>query len=111
FPIQACGQCEKPICQNHGSDVNGVTLCTTCAKRGLAAEGGTSGGGHSSRRYRDSYHDDPYYYGPTYYSGYGRHSHRRGNSGTHDPDDFTEADAESMRHEGDEEFEHDMGES
>ena len=68
------------------------------------------------------YYDDPYFYGYHYY-GYGYYgsghyysssSHRPSSSRSsqgHDPQDFTEGDAESLKKEGDESFEAEMGES
>ena len=79
------------------------------------------GRGEPGRRYGRSdeydYYDDPYFYGGYYYSGYGYYG--RGYWGHdnyhhamhHDSNDFTEADAESLAFEGDEDFENDMGES
>lgn len=82
------------------------------------------------------YYDDPYFYGSHWYPGYGfgfgyglgyyggRHSSRSSTSDTassasdpasaaagHDPNDFTEGDAENLKNEGDEAFESEMGES
>jgi hypothetical protein len=53
---------------------------------------------------------NPYLYSSYYYRDYGYYGH--GSSGhdiLHDPDDFTEADGESLRAEGSQPFEEDMG--
>lgn len=100
-----CSVCGKAICHQHVRLVEGEACCIACSKRGT-----------SSRRADDDYHD-PYYYGPRYYRGYGYygyghwgHDHHQSAHG-HDPNDFTEGDAEALGEEGDADFESDMGAS
>lgn len=70
---------------------------------------------------RDDYDDNPYFYSAYYYSDYGYYGpgswghsvypHDHGASGdSFDSHDFSEADGASL-HEGDDDFEHDMGAS
>lgn len=104
-----------------------------------AAEPQTPGGAATAPQSRVApsrstgyYRDDPYFYGSYWYPGYGYHGYGYHRSyadtthndpstpardpGTasgsgHDPHDFTEGDAESLKQEGDEPFEAEMGES
>ncbi len=110
-PVGSCNKCQKPVCEDHSHGVEETVLCTACAKkdRGRSARQ-ESGQTYGRSRY---YHDhDPYFYGGYYY-GYGYYDSYHGSS-VGDPDDFTEADAESLSSESsemDEGFESDMSES
>ena len=103
IPEGRCGRCSKPICSKHTRDTSDGAVCTSCGKK--------------KRRSRSAdYYDDPYYYGHHYYHGYGYYRSGWGSSHYaeahgYDPQDFTEADAESLGHSGDEGFESDMMES
>lgn len=132
--LNPCVRCGKPVCADHGHVGPDGTVCTTCLKREPAAQPQAEPGpaaqtvqGSTSRPYTRAYYDDPYFYAPYWYTGYsyghGRHSARSTSqptrtsetpgatdSGT-DPNDFTEGDSESLRNEGDEAFESEMGES
>ncbi len=103
-----CGSCRKPVCEDHSHEVEGTLLCTACAKKDRKRRGRDESTGRYGRsRYYNDY--DPYFYGGYYYGyGYygGYHSSRHS-----DPNDFTEADAESLSAEADEDFENDMSES
>ena len=111
-PAGVCDLCGKPICVDHSHQAEEASLCTACAKKDRRR----SGGGESERRYgRSSYYGyhDPYFYGGYYY-GYGYYDDFHGSSRhdrVRDPNDFTEADAESLTSETDEGFESDMSES
>lgn len=139
--VKNCFHCGKPVCQDHAHPITEGTACTTCLKNESspdpAAEevaGSTPPGtpvtttGNTNRS--RPYYDDPYFYGSNYYPGYGygygygsgygyygrTRSRRKTEEDTtasdaHDPNDFTEGDAESLRNEGDEAFESEMGES
>jgi hypothetical protein len=108
---RACGLCGKPVCAEHAHEAQGQTFCTSCARQYLRTPDQRSG----------FHRDDPYFYAGSYYHGYGRYGHGSWGSShvhhadtsspQHDPHDFTEADAESLRREDDEDFEQDMGES
>ena len=104
-----CNQCQKATCRRHTHAFGEDALCTGCAKTEVRE------GKRKGHRY-GQYEDDPYFYGESYYPGYGRYGAGRWGyayySGSHhDPDDFTEADGESLRVEGDEAWEQDMGAS
>jgi hypothetical protein len=102
-----CAACLKPICDAHSCATDGRILCRRCDQLETNAAGTTD---------RDTYHESD---AGTYYSGYGRpdgmvwiHTrHTDHDSHTYDPHDFHAGDAESLKHEGDEDFETDMGES
>jgi hypothetical protein len=76
-------------------------------------------GAQTTSRGRSHYdYGDPYFYGGWYYGDWGvyghghwGHDHYREAHYRHDEGDFTEADAASLAHQGDEDFESDMGES
>jgi len=113
---------------SHGHHTVEGVFCTACAKGRTcrpdegAVEGDTlesARRGRSSHYGRGDVYDDPFFYSD-YYVGYGmyghghwghRHYSSARESRHHDANDFTEADAESLAHEGDEDFETDMGES
>ena len=106
--VESCNSCQKPVCEDHSHKIEGTVLCTACAKKDRQRRGRDESG----RRYSHSdYYDDhdPYFYGGYYY-GYGYYGSYHGSS-RGDPDDFTEADAESLASETDEGFESDMSES
>lgn len=111
YPQNVCALCNKPICEEHTRLVEGQNLCPDCERK---KTGNQASPNDPNRRYRD----DPYYHSSTYYYGYGSSGMRRRNDvDTHrsgqagDPNDFHAGDAESLRAEGDEEFETDMNES
>ena len=107
-PEASCDSCQKPVCEDHSHEIEGIVLCTACAKKDRQRRGRDESGqryGHS--RYHNDH--DPYFYGGYYY-GYGYYDSYQGSS-RGDPDDFTEADAESLTSEMDEGFESDMSES
>ncbi len=112
YPEKRCEACNNPICPEHERPLDGMILCVTCnqaesKRRGLKA------------RPRRGYDDDTYFYGGGYYPGYGHYygsspSHipwHGGASGHFDPNDLNAGDAESLKSEGDEDFETDMSES
>lgn len=116
--IRNCAACGKSVCSDHHRVVEGQLICIACAKSNMEKNPSY----RSNRRYTDrAGYDpyDPYYYGGYHYSGWGHygsgywgHSHydrHRGHS--HDPNDFTEADGESVAQEGGEAFENDLSES
>ena len=113
LPQNHCAACGKPICEEHTRTVDGKTLCPACEQAEARASGQTTG------QQRGGYYHDPYYYGGTYYSGYGHYgtshmgrTHSGGAGGVPtDPNDLQAGDAESLRNEGDEDFENDMSES
>ncbi len=109
YPQARCTACDKPICDEHQRLLDGKILCVSCNKAETRRRGLKRG-----------FDDDPYFYGGTYYSGYGHHHHGISHFGVHshssttghyDPNDFNAGDAESLKNEGDEDFETDMSES
>jgi hypothetical protein len=97
-------RCAKFICEQHGHLTGTELLCTACA-RTAAAES------NSESDADDSTLDDPYLYSSYHYNGYGYYGRgpwQHGEAGP-DPDDFTEADGESLRGEASADFEQDMG--
>jgi hypothetical protein len=81
-------------------------LCTTCFKEQPA-----SGGGSGSEAPLVEGADNPYLYSSYYYRGYGYYGRGYwGHDVLHDPNDFTEADGESLRSKArHDDFEEDMG--
>lgn len=104
-PVAAqCLLCGKSVCQDHLSQVDAQTVCVSCAGD-LDEEGGDADVDTDADAY--SREDDPSYYYKDYgYYGSGS-SWAGGASG--DPNDFTEADGESLRNEDDASFEEDLG--
>ncbi len=107
----------KPICEEHMRefvDPPGTVLCITCSKgRHQNEEDDQDEDQNRSSRRSSSGNDHmtPYFYGGYYYgSGYGQGGYL--SASRHDPNDFTEADAESLSG-GDmgQAFESDMSES
>lgn len=123
-----CDACRKAVCEEHLQSVDVEELkaqglfepaalppnadraevCTSCAKKLARNERS------STHRYRRD--DDPFWYADTYYPGY--HTYGPGHWGaaymlsghrghTHDPNDFTDADAGALRADGDGNFEMD----
>ncbi len=102
----ACPRCGKRVCDAHLSAVGGELLCTTCAEEeDEDADDAESEGDADSDASTDE--DDPSYYYQDY-GAYGPGSAWSRGGGT-DPNDFTEADGESLRHEEDASFEEDLG--
>jgi len=128
FAVQACMYCGKALCEAHAHPGAEGVACTSCMKQRPKDE---SEADKSNRPARDddsdddndSWDDSPYSYGERWYPGYGSSGRRTsgssarardnvaGGAGDFDPNDFTEGDAESLRTEGDEAFETEMGES
>lgn len=114
-----CKKCNKPICGEHSRTAEAAVWCIECAKKRSQVDNT-----RDSNHHRD-YDDDPYFYGHQNYNGYGAYygyQHYYGNhygdhmgshsySQAHDPNDFTEADAESLQEEGMDDFESDINES
>jgi hypothetical protein len=104
---QQCARCAKPICTWHGHpSESGEVLCTTCFKEQPA-----SGEGSGSEVPLVEGADNPYLYSSYYYRGYGYYGRGYwGHDVLHDPNDFTEADGESLRSKArHDDFEEDMG--
>ena len=105
YPQNRCDACGKPICEEHTRRFEVNTYCPACDAIEARARG---------RSVAHRYDDDSYYHGDHYYHGYGyygtgrhhlHHAHER------DPNALNAGDAESLRNEGDEDFEADMSES
>src|SRR5262245_28075489 len=79
FALNVCGQCQKPICQQHTVVEQDLLLCTTCAKDRMQSGNVTN---------RDRYRDDPYFY-----SSYHSYPMAMG----HASSDFTDADEQALR--------------
>lgn len=103
-PINHCGQCNKPICDEHSHQNQSEILCTECAKKIRQHGSRQRGQAEDYQDWNDPYFYAGYYYGSSYTGSY--HAASR-----NDPHDFTEADGESLDHESDEGFENDMSES
>lgn len=110
IPLVQCVLCGKPLCEKHASKGADGPLCTTCFKQ--------------QRSPHDLWPDnEPFFSGDQYYRGYGHYGPGFWGAawlslrGTHRhhmqqaPDDFTEADAESLTNLAEEDFESDMSES
>ncbi|MBN9681192.1 MULTISPECIES: hypothetical protein [unclassified Corallococcus] len=101
-----CMRCQKPICLLHMRTLDGgEAVCVTCAR---AADNGDENRDPSDTSDFDE--DDPSYYYEDY-GYYGRDAWRGSgaSSSGSDPNDFTEADGESVRREDDASFEEDLG--
>jgi cobalamin biosynthesis protein CobT len=97
-----CMRCSKRVCDAHlTASEGGEMLCQTCAEGEEDDEGDDV---DDSSSHSD---DDPSYY----YEDYGYYgSGSSWNSGaSKDPNDFTEADGQSLRNEDDAAFEEDLG--
>ena len=117
-PTAACSRCQKPVCADHSHELvdrEGEVLCTSCVKRERKQQYRGAPTKKSRRRDReddygyDDYDDGAYFYGGYYY-GQVYYDTYHGSS-RNDPNDFTEADAESLAGEMDAGFEADMSES
>lgn len=104
---QLCNRCAKPICTRHGHPApSGEVLCTSCFKDEHSERDETE----SDLPQDEREEDNPYLYSSYYYRGHGYYE--RGDWGhdlLHDPNDFTEADGESLRARDPQRFEEDMG--
>lgn len=101
----ACLKCGKRVCDMHLTALGSELLCATCAEDGEDDEG-SDGDSDSDSGFSDDEDDPSYYYKDYGYYGPGS---AWGRGGGHDPNDFTEADGESLRHEEDASFEEDLG--
>ena len=107
LPMQRCSRCQKPICNQHSHEDTGrgtSIFCTTCIKK-FEADNHTD---HHRHRHDDPYFYGGYHYGSDYYDG--------ASQSVTDPNDFTDADAESLSaqlasNDFEESFENDMSES
>jgi hypothetical protein len=96
---QSCTRCSKPICVEHSRITDQDVLCIECAK---AEHSGATDN-------REPGEIDPYLYSSYYYRGFGFYGHGSwGSDELHDPNDFTEADGESLRANVPGDFEEDM---
>ncbi|WP_240359265.1 hypothetical protein [Pyxidicoccus trucidator] len=104
-----CPRCGKRVCDAHLTSAGGELVCATCAEDTEEGDESDSDSDSDSGPDSDSSpaEDDPSYYYKDY-GYYGPGSSWAG-SGAKDPNDFTEADGESLRHEGDSSFEEDLG--
>ncbi|NMO18003.1 hypothetical protein HPC49_14845 [Pyxidicoccus fallax] len=99
----ACDRCGKILCRDHVSSVQGESLCMTCAEEEEDDEGDEGADSDSDSSPTE---DDPSYY----YDDYGYYGGSTwGGGSSKDPNDFTEADGESLRNEDDASFEEDLG--
>ncbi|WP_338873152.1 hypothetical protein [Myxococcus stipitatus] len=89
-----CPRCGQRACDAHLTSVEGALVCTSC---GAQDSGDSEDEGDEDAR---TYYQDYGYYGSG--SSWGRGTSR-------DPNDFTEADGESLRREEDAAFEEDLG--
>lgn len=98
-----CVACGKGICHSHQRPGDGGVICVACAKQ--RADGVLPQAQNAAPK---QYGDDPYFYSRNVYGGYGYYaagSWGASYAGAHHRDDFTSADGESTRVEGDEGFE------
>lgn len=99
--VRQCNRCGKPICALHGHPTDTQVLCTGCFKA------------KPPPNVDDESRDNPFLTSSYYYRGYGYYGRDPWVPGLGvDPNDFTEADGESLRaqrkrRQG--EFEEDMG--
>ena len=95
----ACMRCGQLVCEEHVSAVDAELLCVTCAQ--------DDDGEGDNETASTTPEDDPSYY----YDGYGYYGPGSswGGGASRDPNDFTEADGESLRREDDASFEEDPG--
>jgi hypothetical protein len=99
-----CPRCGKRVCDAHLSALGGELVCTSCAETGEEEGADEESGGDAGS---DVSEDDPSYYYRDY--GYYGPGSAWAKDGGRDPNDFTEADGESLRHEEDASFEEDLG--
>jgi hypothetical protein len=98
---QHCTRCSKPICVEHSRITNLDVLCIECAKAERSEAKTTD--------LREPGELDPFLYSSYYYRGFGFYGHGAwGSDDLHDPNDFTEADGESLRAEVPGDFEEEM---
>ncbi len=96
----ACMRCAKPLCAAHLRSAGGESLCAQCAREHE----------DSTEEQHAADEDDPsYYYNDYGYYGAASAGSSWGRGSSHDANDFTEADGESLRREDDASFEEDMG--
>ncbi|MCP3143091.1 hypothetical protein [Pyxidicoccus xibeiensis] len=98
----SCMRCGKLVCGRHLSTVDAELVCSTCARE----DSDDDSEDETQTSAREDEDDPSYYYED--YGYYGPGSSLGGDKG-HDPNDFTEADGESLRHEDDASFEEDLG--
>ncbi len=103
-PHETCQRCQKPICLEHAHENGDSKVCTSCAKKRRSRQRGSA----QRQTHFDDTDYDPYFYHGFYY-GYGHH--RSPDSVSHDPFDFTEADASGLAGDMDGGFENDMSAS
>lgn len=104
---QPCARCLKAICEGHSHPVDEELLCTTCATNDDDDDEESEGTeGEMPDSWEDEDEPNPYLYSSYYYRDYGYYGHGSwGHDLVPDPNDFTEADGESLRDEGTETFE------
>jgi hypothetical protein len=120
--VTCCVSCRKQRMSARRPDSDQMSAGTSnSAARPVPTDSRDAGGTSTSpgnapwsrSRPFDSY--DPYFYGYWHYPGYYSYQNRShtdaGDGSSHDADDFTEADSESLIHPGDEMYEQDMSES
>ena len=101
----SCPRCGKRLCDAHLVAEGGELLCATCAEAEDGDDEGAEGGSTTDSTPDE---DDPSYY----YKDYGYYGPRAvfgGQASSKDPNDFTEADGQSLRNEDDASFEEDLG--
>ncbi|MFP2903818.1 hypothetical protein ACLESD_01855 [Pyxidicoccus sp. 3LFB2] len=108
----ACGRCGKRVCDDHLTSMDSELVCETCAENqeddADETESGSEAGSEAGSESDSAPDEDAPSY---YYQGYGYYGPGSSwaGSGAKDPNDFTEADGESLRQEGDGSFEEDLG--
>jgi hypothetical protein len=104
----ACMKCGKRVCDMHLTALGTELVCSTCAEDDDDDEDEDEDGDHDSGDSDSDSgpdEDDPSYY----YKDYGYYGPGSAWGRGKDPNDFTEADGESLRHEEDASFEEDLG--
>lgn len=96
-----CMRCSRFFCEAHLTMEEAEMLCQSCA------EGEEDDEGDDVEEGSGSSEDDPSYYYDDY--GYYGSGSSWSSGGPQDPNDFTEADGESLRNEDDAAFEEDLG--
>jgi len=107
--VNACVQCQKPICQRHtfvNPENTSEQFCTTCGKKYLQSQQGNQPTGGVRPSNRGDFTDHGYGYGygygydPYFYTGYHYHDYPMGGYGRSrhsiSSHDFTDADERSL---------------
>ncbi len=110
-PAVSCGQCGRPVCEEHLRMTDDGDRCITCQRQVPESRKARKHSVDEDGDESNYYYYDPYFYHHHYESEgaeyWGKESYAAA-TGT-DANDFTEGDAHALQSEGNEGFETDMG--